>query len=128
MTELGGPIVTPNARRALWDSSSQEADDETRLLLAHVGNDASRLARLTLAEKAELLIQARTQELAQTHGKHRQAYARAPSPEGFWRTDMPTTQEAAEDDEKRNAQKRRAVKERYDEAMRPGGQWMFRDE
>lgn len=144
MAELGGPIATPNAGRRFWDSSSQEDgnngggsvntnyidkhSEERRLLLNYLGNDTARLARLTSAEKAEMVIRIRAQDLAQRHGKHRQAYARAASPPGFWRADMPTTQETEEDKERARGLERERVKTRYEEAMKPGGRWMFRDE
>ncbi|KAF2765308.1 DNA repair protein Sae2, partial [Teratosphaeria nubilosa] len=55
------------------------------------------------------------------HGKHRHAFQRHSTPPGFWRVDMPTTQETAEDRAKASQMVRNKVEERWREAHRPGG-------
>jgi hypothetical protein len=80
-------------------------------------------------ERHELIIQAKMQVLAERHGRHRlRPNARAKSPPGFWDVEMPTTQDmdlrAAETERRQNE----VVQERYREAMRPGGSWLFKDE
>ena len=72
--------------------------------------------------------QAHAQAFAQEHGKHRHAFQRRSTPPGFWRTDMPTTQEEEEDRARAHEMEREKVEERWREAMREGGRWMFRDE
>jgi hypothetical protein len=106
--------------------SQDEADQ--RLLDEYMGNNRSKLLRVSKAEKEELLMDARARELARQHGKHRQAYERRQSPPGFWRADFPTTQEEAADKVAAERQEREIVKTRFEEAMRGDGAWSFRDE
>ena len=75
-----------------------------------------------------MLIRAHAQGYANEHGKHRHAFERRSTPPGFWRTDMPTTQEAAEDRVRAHELEREKVEERWLEARREGGRWLFRDE
>lgn len=77
---------------------------------------------------AELLIQARAQEFANEHGKHRSTFERAATPPGFWRTEMPSTQEELEDRRKAEEMERMKTEGMWREAMRGGGRWLFRDE
>lgn len=79
-------------------------------------------------KQQDLLLQARANAFANAHGKHRQAFDRAKSPPGFWRTDMPTTQEEEEDRSRATEMERAKVEVRWREALRPGGRWVFRDE
>jgi hypothetical protein len=76
----------------------------------------------------EILIQARAQEFANEHGKHRKTFERAATPPGFWRTEMPSTQEEMEDRRKALEMERMKVEGMWREAMRGGGRWLFRDE
>ena len=78
-------------------------------------------------ERDEVVLQARTRQMAKDHGKHRQAFEGRRSPPGFWRVGFPSTQEQEEDREKALAIQRETVKERWLEAMR-NGKWIFRDE
>ena len=127
MVELGG-FVTPR-KQSLWSSSPvDEAEEEVRLLKEYLGYDRTRISRLPEDGKRRLVIQAKANRFANEHGRHRQAYERNTSPPGFWRTDMPTTQELEEDREAAQQMTGRKLEERYREAMRPGGRWMFRDE
>lgn len=127
VVELGG-FVTPR-KPGLWSSSPvDEAEEEVRLLEEYLGYDRTRISRLPEDEKRQLMVQAKANQFAKEHGRHRQAHERNTSPPGFWRTDMPTTQELEEDREAAQQMTRRKVEERYREALRPGGRWMFRDE
>ncbi|KAF2205408.1 hypothetical protein GQ43DRAFT_15439 [Delitschia confertaspora ATCC 74209] len=107
-------------------SSSQEEE----LLEDFLGDiyDPDCISKMRDDEKAELVLQARTRHMAAKHGKHKQAYERRTTPPGFWRADFPTTQEEREDRERANQIERTMVQERWGEAMRKGGRWMFRDE
>ncbi|KAI5857318.1 SAE2-domain-containing protein [Durotheca rogersii] len=98
------------------------------LLEAYLGDEAWKLSTMTRPEKESLWLEAKAQALADEHGKHRHRFQRAPSPEGFWRTDFPNTQEQLRDKEGAARMAQQIVEERYREAMRPGGRWMFRDE
>ena len=76
----------------------------------------------------EVLIKAHAFAFAREHGKHRQAFEKRSEPPGFWRVDMPSTQEEAEDRLRAVVQEREKVEQRWREAMRGGGRWSFRDE
>jgi hypothetical protein len=108
-------------------TASQEESD-TRLLKEFMGDNAHRIRHMTKSERDETLLQAKTRDLANKHGKHRQAYERRQSPPGFWRLEFPSTQEEREDRQKGEQLERGLVAQRYDEAMRRGGAYIFRDE
>ena len=104
--------------------------EEENLLEEYLGDayDSLSLTQMMPEERKELVLQARTRQMAKQHGRHRQAYERHTTPPGFWRIDFPTTQEDMEDKKQAAEQERRLVEERWMEAMRKGGRWMFRDE
>jgi hypothetical protein len=108
-------------------TASQE-EAETTLLKEFLGDNANKIRNMTRAERNEALLQAKTRELANKHGKHRHAYERRRSPPGFWRIDFPSTQEEREDRQKLEQFERDVVAQRYNEAVRPGGAYLFRDE
>ncbi|KAF2660214.1 SAE2-domain-containing protein [Lophiostoma macrostomum CBS 122681] len=107
-------------------SSTQE---ET-LLEDYLGDayDTMCLTQMSQEERQELILQARTREMANKHGRHRQAYERHKSPPGFWRMDFPDTQELEEDRQKAVEMEQAMIQERRAEAMRKGGRWIFKDE
>ncbi|PHH88013.1 hypothetical protein CDD83_8119 [Cordyceps sp. RAO-2017] len=102
--------------------------EEQRLLEWYLGDDAYRLAGMGRDERAELWVEARAQELANKYGRHRHRFSRMQSPPGFWNADFPSTQELRADREEAARRERKAVAERYREASRAGGRWIFRDE
>jgi hypothetical protein len=107
-------------------SLSQEED-----LLEDFLGDAynnMQLTQMSSEERQELVLQARTKKMAKESGKHREAYERRRTPPGFWRVDFPTTQEQQEDRERAKEQEKKVVQERWLEAHRKGGRWIFRDE
>ncbi|KAJ5539203.1 DNA repair protein Sae2/CtIP [Penicillium frequentans] len=119
MARLGGlPAKSP---------SEQEEEDQ-RVLEEYVGEDYHLLEGLSARDRDHLLIEARARAIANQFGKHRHNHQRARSPPGFWRTDMPSTQELKSDREAAQRQDREKVEERYREAMRPGGLWTWADE
>ncbi|KHJ34802.1 putative p-loop containing nucleoside triphosphate hydrolase [Erysiphe necator] len=106
--------------------SQQESD---RLMLEEfLGDNAYKLQDMSEMDMKELLIQAKTRDLANKHGIHRHAYQNPETPVGIWDADFPTTQEVLEDEKIIIERKRKTVLERYAEAMRPGGAYKFRDE
>lgn len=119
MARLGGPAA---------NSTSEQAEEDQRILEEYVGDDREKLKQLSAHDRANLLVDARARVLANQHGRHRHSHHRAQSPPGFWRTDMPSTQEMESDREAAQRQERDKVEERYREAMRPGGLWKFADE
>ncbi|CAG7921840.1 unnamed protein product [Penicillium olsonii] len=109
-------------------SGVEQREEEDEMLREFVGEDMQLLETLSGDERANLLVEARARALANQYGRHRHTHQRAQSPPGFWRTDMPSTQEEELDREAARGQEREKVEERYREAMRPGGMWMFADE
>ena len=116
---------TPPPRR-LWDLSG--APEEQRELEDYLGDDRRRLVGLGPQERVKLLSEARAHQLAQRYGRHRQAFERAKTPPGFWRTDMPSTQETAEDVARARKDEEQLIRERHAEALRGGCRWIFKDE
>ncbi|KAL8648502.1 MAG: hypothetical protein Q9226_005963 [Calogaya cf. arnoldii] len=107
--------------------SSQECD-EPGMLEDYLGDQAHQLKTMSPQQKAETLLQAKTKIMADHYGRHREVYAREPSPVGYWDVDMPNSQEAAEYSRLAEIQTRKKVEERYREAVKQNGQWKFRDE
>ncbi|KAG5292708.1 peroxisomal membrane protein PEX16 [Histoplasma ohiense] len=111
------------------DESLEYLDQEDREVLdEYLGDNRVVLETTTEKELRELLLDARTRYLANKFGKHRHAHERARSPPGFWRTDMPSTQELDRDREDAKKAEQEKLAERHKEAMRPGGIWRFADE
>lgn len=103
---------------------------EEALLEEYLGDAYSTImsTQMSSDERAELLLQARTKKMAKDAGKHREAYERRRTPPGFWRVDFPTTQEQDDDRGRAKEQEIKVVQERWLEAQRKGGRWVFRDE
>ncbi|KJZ76847.1 hypothetical protein HIM_03724 [Hirsutella minnesotensis 3608] len=102
--------------------------EEQKLLEGYLGDFAYKLASMSKQEKAELWVEAKTQELANKYGRHRQRFSRMQSPPGFWNADFPDTQELQKERIEAEKRERQGVAERYREATRPNGRWLFRDE
>ncbi len=118
-------ITTPQ----LSNPTSSQEEAENTLIRGFIGKDADALlAKMSKDERREMLLKAKTRDLANKHGKHRHAYERRKSPPGFWRTDFPTTQEEERDRAQANIFEGELVAKRYEEAMRGGGKWIFRDQ
>lgn len=103
-------------------------DELQSLLESYLGDDCHRLRTMSEAEKETVWVEAKMRELANASGKHRHRYPRMSTPPGFWRADFPSTQEGDEYNEEAVELEREIIDERYREAMRPGGLWVFRDE
>jgi FtsZ-binding cell division protein ZapB len=103
---------------------------EEALLEDYLGDAYDHMVSTQMAaeERAELVLQARTKKMAKENGKHREAYERRRTPPGFWRVDFPTTQEQVEDRARAKELEAKAVEERWLDAQRKGGRWIFRDE
>jgi len=104
--------------------------EEEALLEDYLGDVYSnmQLTQMSSEERQELVLQARTKKMAKESGKHREAYERRRTPPGFWRVDFPTTQEQQEDRERAKEQEKAIVQERWLDAHRRGGKWIFKDE
>ena len=107
---------------------AEQAVEDQRILEEYVGDDQNLLNGLNAQERANLLVEARARAIANQYGRHRHSHQRARTPPGFWRTNMPSTQELESDREAARRLDREKVEERYREAMRPGGLWTWADE
>lgn len=114
-------------RPSIGPSVTTRAED-IKLLEDYLGDDAYKLGSMTRDEKEETWLLAKTWELATKFGRHRQRYSRMPSPPGYWTVEFPSTQERAEERRQAEEIKKALVNDRYREAMRPGGRWLFWDE
>ncbi|KAI4720461.1 SAE2-domain-containing protein [Aureobasidium sp. EXF-10727] len=102
--------------------------DDELTLQGYLGSAYATVIHSATAQKRqEMLLEARAKAFADLHGKHRELFQRNRSPPGFWRTEMPTTQELEEDWEEARKMDRQKVEERWREAMR-GGRYIFKDE
>lgn len=102
--------------------------DSVAMMERYLGDSAFALASMPPVEKKELWLEAKTKQLADKYGKHRHRYHRRASPPGFWDADFPTTQEEELNRAESERAERAVVQERYREAMRQNGRWLFRDE
>lgn len=109
MVRLGGlPAELPRSYRGDQGNHKANLDGPHSLGMSDDGNEARVIANM--------------------YGKHRHHHQRPRSPPGFWRADMPSTQDLERDREEARKYEREKVKERYREAMRPGGLWKYADE
>ena len=116
MARLGGiPVELRNSHQE-GPRNIEEATEDVQRLLGAGDNEF----------KDGLLPEARL--IADCYGKHRHEHQRPRTPPGFWRTEMPDTQDLERDHEEARRQEREKVKERFIEARRPGGLWKYADE
>ncbi|KAL9617384.1 MAG: hypothetical protein Q9160_007834 [Pyrenula sp. 1 TL-2023] len=122
-------------RNGIFDSDPASADDDTedlRLLCDFLGESdiqSPTIRALSRDDRQRLLVDARIKAAADKYGKmHRHRHARAKTPPGFWNADMPGTQEMEEERKAAKERMKEMVKERYQEAKRGNGLWMFADE
>lgn len=114
-------------KKAVGSSVTTRAEDIS-LMERFLGDQAWKLGAMTREEKDETWLLAKTWELANKFGKHRHRYSRMPTPPGFWNVDFPSTQERLEERKQAEHIRNALVQQRYMEAMRCGGSWLFRDE
>lgn len=108
--------------------TAAQRQEEQKLLEEYLGDYSYKLAAMNKEERDELWVEAKTQELANKYGKHRHRYTRMRSPPGFWNADFPSTQELEADRAEAGKREKQVIQERYREALKPGGRWLFRDE
>ena len=116
-----------NSGYANLPGQNREEIDQ-RLMEDFVGGDRRRLSRMSAEEKKEILTKAQMQQFADKFGKHKQRFDRAQSPVGFWDLGFPSTQEDEQNRKAVEVRKREMVEERYWEAVREGGRYIFADE
>jgi hypothetical protein len=102
--------------------------DDVELLERYLGDEAYRLIGMSLEDKRKLWLDAKTRDLANKYGRHRHRFARRPSPPGYWDPDFPSTQEVQANKAEALKIERGIIEERWREATRGGGRWLFRDE
>jgi hypothetical protein len=125
-SEIGGSL--PRMLDGALDNGPRGRDEERRFIKEHLGLPMDTLLNISDKLHQQYLQQAKTKHFAGQFGKHRNAHERATSPPGYWRVEFPTTQEVDEDNATARELDRMKVQERWHEAMRPGGRWIFRDE
>src|SRR3569833_57478 len=119
--------MAQSERNAMGPSLVDEAGS-IKLMEEYLGDDAHMLERMTQEKKEALWLKARIKELADKYGKHRHRFHRQASPPGFRDTGFPSTQEQQRERDEAEKMERALIAERYREAMRKGGRWLFRDE
>ncbi|KAM0175369.1 hypothetical protein ACHAPC_009669 [Botrytis cinerea] len=108
-------------------TTSQKAEEDT-LLEEYLGDNKHKIWTMGKEERKDSLAQARKWKASNTMGKHKSVIPRRSTPPGFWEADFPNTQEDEALKRKQKEIEREKVAERYAEAMRPGGAWLFKDE
>ncbi|KAH8704276.1 DNA repair protein endonuclease SAE2/CtIP C-terminus-domain-containing protein [Talaromyces proteolyticus] len=123
------PDCCGNKFRAMVRAGGIKFEEKDQASLEHfLGDRKDTLDAMTDIERQQLLIEVKAKALADQFGRHRPAHDRPRSPPGFWRTDMPSTQELANDHREADRISRDKIIERVQEAMRPNGLWKFADE
>ncbi|KAK1778885.1 DNA repair protein endonuclease SAE2/CtIP C-terminus-domain-containing protein [Copromyces sp. CBS 386.78] len=98
------------------------------LMEDYLGTTSYRLGTMTMDEKKEVWLKAKTIAVANSFGRHRHQFERKRSPPGYWDPDFPGTQEERERREEAIRRERETVEKRWREAMKNNGRWLFRDE
>ncbi|EHA52031.1 hypothetical protein MGG_05993 [Pyricularia oryzae 70-15] len=98
------------------------------LVEKYLGDDAGRIPHMDVSERRTLWTQARLQQQANIYGRCRHRYDRGNTPEQYWDTGFPNTQEQERDREEGRMMDRRMVAVRRREALKKGGRWLFKDE
>lgn len=103
-------------------------NEDRQIVEEYLGEEKSIIDQMTAAEYQDILHEAKARAMANRYGRHRHHHQRPSTPPGFWRADMPDTQEMQYDHEEASKMEKEKVKERYRQAMLPGGLWKFADE
>ena len=110
------------------DATSRQSDNDLLNNFLGPGSE-EKIRTLTAVARENLLLEAKTKIAADEYGKmHRTAHERPKSPPGFWRTEMPGTQEEMGDRLDAKKREKEEVERRYREALKEDGKWMFADE
>lgn len=120
--------VTSSGYKTAQKPGESEDEADWRLMQDFLGDNHRQLRTMTTKERSDLLIEAKVREFANRFGSHRQAFPRPREAPGMWDVDFPTTQKDAEDRAAADLIEREKVQERYWEATRPKGKWIFADE
>lgn len=120
--------VTDSGYKTAQKPGESEEEADWRLMQDFLGDNRRQLRSMSTKERSDLLLEAKVMEFANRFGRHRQAFSRAREAPGLWEVDFPTTQEEAKNRAAADVMEREKVQERYWEAIRPRGKWIFADE
>ncbi|KAF2421224.1 hypothetical protein EJ08DRAFT_738285 [Tothia fuscella] len=114
-------------------ASPEEATytNDERFVKLYLGNAFNReqFSWMNRDDRNRLVTKAKEKYIADNYVKHRvNPNRRAKSPPGFWDIDMAGTQEVERQREEVDRMDREIIAERYREAMKGGGRWLFKDE
>lgn len=79
-------------------------------------------------DRAGMITKAKQQKFMDKYSRHRRVFEKGSTPPGFWRTEMPSTQELEQDRAEATRREREKVEERYMDALKGNSRWLFRDE
>ncbi|KAF2671894.1 hypothetical protein BT63DRAFT_476732 [Microthyrium microscopicum] len=131
MREQAG-LIKPTLQRPPFPNSPEDADlsDDEYLMKWFLGQqwDRREVQMLDQEERDKILLDARTKLTAERYGKHRTEDTRRMTPPGFWDMSFPSTQKIQDLNKEAQLMDENIVRERYEDALRGGGRWMFRDE
>lgn len=120
--------VTNSGYKTAQKPGESEDEADRRLMQEYLGHNRRQLRNMSTEERSDILIEAKVKEFANRFGCHREAFSGPRNAPGYWDVDFPTTQEEAENRVAADLMEREKVQERYWEATRPKGKWMFADE
>jgi hypothetical protein len=112
-------------------TQDDELTEDEKLIKYYLGArfNLDKVARMDSQERDDLIMKAKQQIISERHIRHRvKPNQRRQSPPGYWDVEFPVTQEVEARREEADRRERAEVEERYREAMRPGGKWVFKDE
>jgi hypothetical protein len=112
-------------------TQDDELTEDEKLIKYYLGArfNQARVTRMNSDERDDLIMKAKQQLISERHIRHRvKPNQRRQSPPGYWDVEFPVTQEVEAQREEADRRERAEVEERYREAMRPDGKWIFKDE
>ena len=129
MLAIGGPL--PSNHTNLFSSSPEDPKsdgaEDHRLVKEYMGDNYPQWRKMNQKEKDEEWMMAQKWNFGKTFGRHKDN-GRQATPPGYWRVDMASTQERAQDEEEAERMEREKVEGMWREAMRKGGAFLFADE
>lgn len=102
----------------LLDNAEGLSDNNSKTLNVQDKGTKSGVRNSELVSKKSKLVPTDEIRSSSVKNRTRVAVARQPSPEGFWRSDFPTTQELRKEREIASARRIQLAKERFSEAIK----------
>lgn len=129
MIAIGGAL--PSNHTHLFSSSPEDPGndgaEDHRLLKEYMGDNYRQWKKMSEKEKKAEWMKAQEWNFGKAYGRHKDN-GRQATPPGFWRVEMASTQELAEDEEEAARMERERVEGMWREAMRKDGAYLFADE